>query len=86
MIRATMFGEHSIMSSEMDLQNRHCETKLSTKVTHPLKGGKFENKETSKSLFFQQHACCKIYLRLLKAFINNNPYKNYFSNYIYFLL
>lgn len=50
MIRATMFGEHSIMSSEMDLQNRHSETKLSTKMTHPLKGGKFgKKKETTSS-------------------------------------
>jgi len=45
MIRSTMFGEHSTMSSEIDWQNRHRETKLSTKVNHPLKGGKFENKE-----------------------------------------
>ena len=64
MIRATLFGEHSIMSSEIDLQYRHCETKLSTKVTQPLKGGKFQNKEKSKSLFFQQHASCKVYLRI----------------------
>jgi hypothetical protein len=64
MIRATLIGEHSIMSSEMDLQYRHFETKLSKKATQPLKGDKFENKETSKSLFFQQHVCCKIYLRL----------------------
>jgi len=50
MIRATMFEEHSIMSSEMDLQNRHSETKLSTKMTHPLKGGKFgKKKETTSS-------------------------------------
>jgi hypothetical protein len=74
------------MSSEMDLQNRHSETKLSTKVTHPLKGGKFGKKETPKSSFFQQHACCKIYLRRLTAFINKSPYKNDFSNYTYFLL
>jgi hypothetical protein len=44
MIPVTLFGEHSIISSGIDLQNRHCKTKLSAKVTQPLKGGKFENK------------------------------------------
>ena len=52
MIRATVVGEHSIEPWEMDLQNRHYEMKLSMKVTQLLKGGKFEIKETSKSLFF----------------------------------
>jgi hypothetical protein len=39
----------------MDLQTRQCETKLSIKVTKALKGSKIENKQASKSLFFQQH-------------------------------
>ena len=40
MFRKTLFGKHCIKPSEMDLQNRLCETKLSIKVTKALKGSK----------------------------------------------
>jgi len=52
MIRATMSGEHSIISSEMGFQNRHSETKLSMKVTHPL------NPLASELFFFNFSTLC----------------------------